>query len=323
MTDREIAFDWRATMGITNDSPNNSGTAAPPSDIAAYLDLVSDLCQDDGYYLYRTANRHTCACDDPMVMLHHVRLSKLCTTPADHRLYDSAVSYVRANKPMYFSDSEIDRRMKNADGDCPMCGTRPSFHGLDHNNRRTMMTRCQHIMNYSVEGDTDAFLRQPRVWEGKSWPYAWMQGHKITAGVNGEKVLQLNGSAPCQGCLEMDAMENMERAIFKLIETGNQPQFTKPGWNAPTSYYSEGSADQQLMRVKGVVADAQDSFSGSKEIRLNGAGLKLFITPVRSGTRVREVNFGLRVGGDQERDYPGFQEFAHALFESMGVPTST
>ena len=315
MHNRDISFDWRATMGSSSDNSN------VPADIAAYLDLISDLCQDDGSFLYRTANRHSCACDDPIVLLHHVRLNNLCSTPADHRLYDSAVSFVRANKSMYFCDSEIERRMKNADGDCPMCGFRPSFHGEDHTGRRTMMTRCQHIMNYSVEGDTDVFLRQARVWEGKSWPFAWMQGHKITAGVNGEKILQLNGSAPCQGCLEMEAVETMERAIFKLIETGNQPQFTKPGWSAPTSYYSEGSADQQLMRVKGVIADAQESFSNSKEIRLNGAGLKLFIIPVRSGMRLREVNFGLRVGGDQVKDYPGFQEFAHALFEDLGVPT--
>ena len=78
-----------------------------------------------------------------------------------------------------------------------------------------------------------------------------------------------------------------------------------------------------LTSVKKAVADAHDYFSGSKEIRLNGAGLKLFITPVRSGMRIREVNFGLRVGGDQVRDYPGFQEFAHKLFEDMGVPTSS
>ncbi len=318
MQNRDIAFDWRATMGLSSNS-NASGNV--PADIATYLDLVSDLCQDDGSYLYRTANRHTCACDDPIVMLHHVRLNKLCSTPADHRFFDSAVSYVRANKPMYFRDSEIERRMKNADGDCPMCGFRPVFHGPDANNRRSMMTHCQHIMNYNVDGDTDVFLRQARVWEGKNWPFAWMQGHKITAGVNGEKILQLNGSVPCQGCLELEAMETMEHAIFKLIETGNQPHFTKSGWSAPMSSYSEGSADQQLMRVKGVIADAQDSFSGSKEIRLNGAGLKLFITPVRSGMRHREVNFGLRVGGDQVKDYPGFQEFAHKLFEDLGVPT--
>lgn len=318
MQHRHIAFDWRATMGLSSTSKTEA-----PADIAAYLDLVSDLCQDDGSYLYRTANRHSCACDDPIVMLHHVRLNQLCATPADHRLFDKAVSFVRANKPMYFSDSEIERRMKNADGDCPMCGFRPSFNGPDHENRRSMMTRCNHIMNYSVDGDTDAFLRRARVWEGKNWPFAWMQGHKITAGVNGEKVLQLNGSAPCQGCLELEAMEAMEHAIFKLIETGNQPQFTKPGWSIPTSYYCEGSADQQLMRVKKAVADAHDYFNGSKEIRLNGAGLKLFISPVRSGMRIREVNFGLRVGGDQVKDYPGFQEFAHKLFEEMGVPTST
>eukprot|EP01136_Pigoraptor_vietnamica_P007295 Opistho-1_new@41361 len=96
MQHRHIAFDWRATMGLSSTSKTEA-----PADIAAYLDLVNDLCQDDGSYLYRTANRHSCACDDPIVMLHHVRLNQLCATPADHRLFDKAVSFVRANKPMY------------------------------------------------------------------------------------------------------------------------------------------------------------------------------------------------------------------------------
>jgi len=49
--------------------------------------------------------------------------------------------------------------------------------------------------------------------------------------------------------------------------------------------------------------------------------LKLYIKPVRSGMRIREINCGLRVGGDQVNDYPGFQDFAHKLFDEMGVPT--
>lgn len=310
MQNRDIEFNWRATMG----NPNT------PAHIAAYLDLITDLCQGDGHYLYRTANRHSCASDDAMVMLHHVRLSALCTTVADHRLYDEAVAFVRANRPMYFCDAEVERRMKIADGDCPMCGFTPSFHGPDHNQRRSMMTRCNHIMNFSVEGDTDKFLRQARVWEGKTWPFAWMQGHKVTAG---GKILVENASAPCQGCLEMEAVENMERALFKLIEDGQHQRFTKPGWSSPVSYYCEGSSDQVYMRVKRAIAEAHDSFSDSKEMRLNGAGLKLFIKPVRSGTRIREINCGMRVGGDQVNDYPGFQEFAHGLFAEMGIPTGS
>lgn len=317
MYNREITFNWRSTMG----NPANV-----PAPIASYLDLLSELFQDDGMYRHFTSNRHTCACDDPIVMLHHVRRTGMCVTPHDHRLYDESVSYVRGAKPMYFSDAEVERRMQAAESDCPMCGFRPVFHEPGSDGRRTMMMRCQHITNYSVEGDVEVFLKQARVWEGKSWPYAWMQGHKLTIG---DKVLRENGSAPCQGCLEMEAIERVEQSLLKLVTTSGQMQFAKPGWSSPVcSFWSERDADslrqdRLLMRVKSVVAEAQDSFGDSKEVRLNDAGLKLFIKPVRSGRSVREINFGMRVGGDQVADYPGFQDYAHSLFREMGVPTTT
>ena len=62
MHNRDIAFDWRATMGLSSNAQSEA------ADVVAYLDLISELCQDDGSYLYRTANRHTCACDDPIVI---------------------------------------------------------------------------------------------------------------------------------------------------------------------------------------------------------------------------------------------------------------
>ncbi len=311
------SFNWRATI-------SSAAVATLPADVCDYLDLLSELLQEDGRYLYRTANRHTCAVDDPIVMLHHVRLERICRTPEDHRLFDRAVTLVRAAKPAYFSDSEIERRMKEANGDCPMCGFRPSFHGEDHQGRRSMMTRCNHINNFSVEGDTDVFLRQARVWQGKNWPYSFMEGRKLTCGEDGKTVLREDGGAPCQGCLELEAIERSEQALFKLVELGQSAdqQFVRPGWSIPVSSFCEGTADQTFMRVKNVIADAQDSFSDSKEVRLNGAGLKLYIKPVRSGMRLREVHSGMRVGGDQVNDYPGFAALAHKLFEEMGVPTS-
>lgn len=312
------AFNWRATIAV------NAAASTLPADVCDYLDLLTELLEDDGHYLYRTANRHTCAVDDPIVMLHHVRLERLCRTPDDHKLFDRAVNLVRAIKPAYFCDSEIERRMSEADGDCPMCGFRPSFHGVDHEGRRSMMTRCNHISNFSVEGDTDQFLRQARVWQGKNWPFSFMEGRKITCGENGKTILRHDAGAPCQGCLELEAIERNEQALFKLAEVGRsaEHQFARPGWSLPVSSICEGSADQMLMRVKNIIADSQDSFSDSKEVRLNGAGLKLYIKPVRSGMRLREIHCGMRVGGDQVNDYPGFQAFAHKLFEDMGVPTT-
>ena len=223
--------------------------------------------------------------------------------------------------------------MTQADGHCPMCGTLPSFTGVDHEGRRSMITRCNHIMNYSTESEPDELLRRPNVWEGKSWPYAWMQGHKLT--VN-DRILREHGSAPCQGCIELEAIEKLESALFQLVDgvATSEQAFEKDGWTAPMAAFFarfdkgwrskiEGKSydcDEVLLSVKRMVADAQDGWGNSKEVRLNDAGLKLYIKPVRSGMRIREVAFGLRVGGDQVQDYPGFREFAHAIFAEAGVP---
>ena len=64
MTDREINFDWRSTMGIAARGQNEHLTV--PADIADFIDLATSLAQDDGYYPHRVANRHSCAIDDPI-----------------------------------------------------------------------------------------------------------------------------------------------------------------------------------------------------------------------------------------------------------------
>jgi len=231
MSHPDFGYNWRATMDNAD---------AVPVDVADYLDVVASLVQGDSYYPDRTASLHTCAIDDPIVMLHHVRRIELCSTPADHRLFDKALASVRQHR------------------------------------RRT----------------------------------------------------------PCMGCQEMEAFERIEQALFKLIGTTGLEKFAKPGCGSPVSEYTckwntkeacsaHGAAcDHVYMRVKRVMEKAHDGRGGT-ELRLNGAGLKLYMQPVRSpvmdGTGIA---FGsMRVGGDQVDTYPGFQTFAHQLFTEMGVPT--
>jgi hypothetical protein len=238
MNHRHIGFNWRATMG-------NAATLT--QEVTAYLDLLAVLVQDDVPYHQQTAARHTCAACDPVVMLHHVRRQRLSSTPADHRLYDRAVTEVR-----------------------------------------------QHRQSTQEDG---------------------------------------SGRTPCTGCQEMEAAESLEQALFKLVASIGPDDFKKPGWSSPVSAFvcdwdvaTCGSHDSQpcnrvYMHVKRIVQDAHDGCDFSKEVRLNGAGLKLYIKGARvSGT---EVTFGMRVGGDQLNDYPGFQAFAHRLFNELGVPTKT
>jgi len=318
----DMTFNWRATMG---------NAANIPADVADYLDLVTGLAQDDGFYQGFTASHHSCAADDPIVILDHVRRQGLCQTIADYRLYDKAVAAVRSNRKVFFDDAEIERRMKQADGSCPMCGFVTAFHsGVDPQGFSTMMTHCQHNLGHRVKPeDVEAYLRRPSSWQGHTWPYAYMVGRKIVC-TDGADV---EGLMPCAGCLEMEAAERMEAAFTALITMDNPERFAKPGWGSPLSEY--GCVKRQddctacgadicnatYARVKRALSD-KTGWSNSKELRLNGAGLKLYVRLPHTGMSLRQTIFSMRVGGDQEKDYPGFREHAHALFEGMGVPTT-
>ncbi len=329
MNHRHIDYNWRATMG------NAEKLSA---EVAAYLDLVTSLVQEDGHYPHRTANLHTCAIDDPIVILHHVQREGLCSTPADHRLFDRAVAEVKLHRSQFFCDAEIDRRMKQADGACPMCGFELVFHTGDYGDGyQPQMTHCQHNLGHRVPaGEIDNYLRRPHSWQGRNWPYAWMQGHKITRADGSLLVAEMSGGRiPCLGCKEMEAHESMEQALFKLIESVKPGDFNKPGWSSPVSAYTcdwpphvctshatHNPCDRVYMHVKRDVHGSRGGWGHSTEVRLNGAGLKLYIQPVRMPAFAgRDVTFGMRVGGDQLNDYPGFRDFAHKLFNELGVPT--
>jgi hypothetical protein len=327
MTHCDIDYNWRATMG---------NASSVPSDVADYLDLVASLVKDDGFYPHRTANLHTCAIDDPIVMLHHVRREGLCSTVADHRLYDRAVASVRQHRQAFFCDAEIDRRMKLAGGSCPMCGFVAVFHGGDDSSGyRGQMMHCQHNLGHRVKAaDIEAYLRRPSSWQGSTWPYAWMAGNKLTLASGKPFSSDGCGRTPCLGCQEMEAYERMEQALSKLVGESGLERFAKPGWSSPVSEYvckwdssaacgaqDTTACDHVYMQIKRVMHKAQDGWGGSTELRLNGAGLKLYIQPVRrTNMSGSQITFGMRVGGDQVNDYPGFQAHAHQLFTELGVP---
>lgn len=329
MSHIDITFNWRATMG---------NAAALPADVVDYLDLVAGLAADDGFYQGFTANRHTCAADDPIVILDHVRRQGLCSSVADYRLYDKALASVRQHRKPFFCDAEIERRMKEADGNCPMCGFVTVFHsGEDTQGYRTMMTHCQHNLGHRVKPeDVEAYLRRPSSWQGRTWPYGYMAGNKLTHS-SGEPYAGMDnvtGRTPCLGCLEMEADERIEAAFKALITTVSPDRFSKPGWGSPLSEYhcpeggdectacGTGPCNRSYMRVKRVMKELREGFGDSKEVRLNGAGLKLYIRGARASGFGHKVTSSMRVGGDQVNEYPGFQQYAHELFSRMGVPQS-
>jgi hypothetical protein len=306
MSHRHFDYNWRATMGNAD---------ALSADVAAYLDLAASLAQDDGFYPTMTANYHTCALDDPMPMLHYMHRQNLVETIADHRLYDKALAEVRRHRLACYSDAEVERRLAQADGDCPMCGFRIVWHGANSQNVSTQMTHCQHNLGHQVPSDgVDAYLRRANSWHGKHWPVAFMQGHRLRASHGDPQ----QHTAPCSGCLQMEATERTEQALLRLVTTPGAERFAKPGWGSPVSAYKGLPDDHVYMRVKRTVQETNNGWS-SRELRLNDAGLKLYLQPVRAGRGLREVDCGMRVGGDQVNDYPGFREFAHEIFAEMNV----
>jgi hypothetical protein len=137
----------------------------------------------------------------------------------------------------------------------------------------------------------------------------------------------------CRGCRQMELVESMEKALFRLIASVGRGDFQSPGSGSPVSQFAcncnstqECVADatqpckHTYTGVKRVMEEALGHCGGSMEVRLNGAGLKLYIQPARANGFGRAVMCGMRIGGDQLHYYPGFQAFAHSLFTEMGVP---
>jgi hypothetical protein len=214
-----------------------------------------------------------------------------------------------------------------------MCGFELVFHTGDYGDGyQPQMTHCQHNLGHRVKaGDIDAYLRRPSTWQGNTWPYGWMSGHKLTL-PSGKPLSSEGGRMPCAGCQQMEAYDRLEAAITKLVTADGLDRFAQPGWSSPVSSFtcdwpesvcSHGDdCNHVYMHIKRTMAETHDSFNSSTERRLNGAGLKLYIKPVRMPFRHGEKpTGGLRVGGDQVGNYPGFQEYAHQLFNELGVPT--
>jgi len=84
----------------------------------------------------------------------------------------------------------------------------------------------------------------------------------------------------------------------------------KPGWGNPCSYLLERICLRQEPFLKKIIGDF--TFM-SHEIRLNGAGLKLWWSVENDDRGTRK--FTCHVGGDQAKEYPLFVEQANMLIK--------
>ena len=97
--------------------------------------------------------------------------------------------------------------------------------------------------------------------------------------------------------------------IIDLVRIGIHPkQQTQPsGWACPVSHLID------MIMLKGLEKIAEDIASDPcKEIRLNGAGLKLY-------TRSYKCIITVSIGGDQANQYPDFVDAARKLISTYEI----
>lgn len=86
----------------------------------------------------------------------------------------------------------------------------------------------------------------------------------------------------------------------------------RPGWGNPCSYLLE----RLMLRQKPFLDKIMGDYTGhSHEMRLNGAGLKLWWTVQRKNSKTK---FTCHIGGDQAKEYPFFVAQANNLIKKHG-----
>ena len=81
----------------------------------------------------------------------------------------------------------------------------------------------------------------------------------------------------------------------------------RPGWGNPCSYLLEKLILRQEPFLDKIMGDFTNH---SQELRLNGAGLKLWWSVRRNGEKAK---FTCHIGGDQAREYPFFVDRVEKL----------
>jgi hypothetical protein len=103
------------------------------------------------------------------------------------------------------------------------------------------------------------------------------------------------------------SMETFLLKQFFLDMLNLSYEAVRPGWGNPCSYLLERLMLRQEPFLNKIVGDYTNS---SHEMRLNGAGLKLWWTVHREGVDAR---FTCHIGGDQAREYPFFVDRVEKL----------
>lgn len=313
-------FNWRlhTAMGNLSDAQ------------ASYIDLVASLAMGDvGYFHF--AGREGCDHFDPAVMLDWVKESGLVD---DANLHDGAYKALTAGRKPFMTKDEIEGRMKVADGHCPFCGTLCSFHDHKDPSGRfyQVMSHCHHL-SINAADDPESALRRPSVWQGKRWPYSFAGLEALPDGtpLRDEPYI----SHHCMVCHRDTAIDKLRpKVVAALVDWYTQAN--REDWrglgSSPVSAlrcaFCDGTTASggPCSHVMGQIERWANEILGNEhtELRLNGAGLKLYARGVHVGFGfTSDVTFSMRIGGDQASHYGPFIAYASERLTAAGIADFT
>jgi hypothetical protein len=182
----EDLIDWRKTTPAADSYPAN---------IAEALDLASDLAAGStmNFFWFRHADDQDTF--DKVRLLEFVKEFGVHTTDQEKAEWDAVIDWVKSRQTPFMCKAEVELRLQNADGHCPMCGAEIAISagGPEHKLGHHVMMRCQHF-NYTHVDDRDAAVRRPRTWSGARWPWQAFSG-RLLAHDDGQPVTEQRSDA--------------------------------------------------------------------------------------------------------------------------------
>lgn len=321
MSYNDDLFDWRRH------------TSAPGLDEAqaAHIDLIASLARGDvGYFHW--VGRHACDHFDPATMLTWAKKTGLVTGAADLRFHDDTHAVLVAGRKPFMTKDEIERRMAVADGHCPFCGDQVSF-----NSEKDASGRGYHVLGHcyhfriDLTDDPERTLRSPSAWQARRWPYgfAGLEARPDGTPLRDEPYI----SHHCMSCRRETAIEKLRpKVVAALVDwyaQGGRDEWRGLGSSPVSALRCDATTcdcTEPCAHVMGRIERWADEIVGKEhtELRLNGAGLKLYAQGVRVSFGFHpEVTFSMRVGGDQAGHYPAFTAYAGERLVAAGLTDFT
>jgi hypothetical protein len=165
-----------------------------PAHVAEALDLASDLAASSPGLFYWFRHAEDPDSFDRVRLLEFVAFFGVHTTEEEKAEWRKITDWVRKHQAPYMCKDEVDLRIKNADGHCPLCGGHVGRIGSEpKGDRGYRMSRCGHF-KFDYVPDPDESVRHARSWFGGRWPYDQVSRQPL-ADDNGQPLVRERSSA--------------------------------------------------------------------------------------------------------------------------------